>query len=207
MGVVLIKRMSNDSTQNLDKNNEEKKEKSSSSYYLYKSTDKEEAKKYAPKKLDTTTAQKVESDVVSKSKGSTWNTGATMEQFDYSEWMKQRIEQLLINIKFKDCNINIHEVVKVEGSATILLIRGKYRPGYDISFECKWHDITNKAKGILKMHDITSEDDPEDWEYEVTIKKKTKVNKAGLGFVKKDKQSVLEAIKVFVTELKEKKKL
>ena len=129
-----------------------------------------------------------------------------MEQFDYSEWMKQRIEALLLGVTFKNTSLRISEVVKVEGSATILLIRGKYRPGYDISFECKYSGILepghlddvkmendkkkkNKKKdsddedeadkerkqkecrGTLKMHDITSEDDPDDWEYEVSIKK------------------------------------
>ena len=47
-----------------------------------------------------------------------------MEQFDYSEWMKQRIETLLLGVTFNGTSLRITEVVKVEGSATILLIRG-----------------------------------------------------------------------------------
>ena len=47
-----------------------KDSKSGSSYYLYKSTDKEEAKKYAPKKLVDDEAKKVESTVKAQSKGS-----------------------------------------------------------------------------------------------------------------------------------------
>merc|ERR1711971_645101 len=93
---------------------EEKKEdnlqKSSSSYYLYKSTNPEEAKKYAPKKLDNQSAQSLENSVKSSSKGSSWNTGATMEQFDYSEWMNQRLEALLLSITFKNSQIRIVEV-------------------------------------------------------------------------------------------------
>merc|ERR1712228_583352 len=171
----------------------------------------------------------------SKAKGSSWNTGATMEQFDYSEWMKQRLEALLLSITFKNSQIRIVEVTKVEGSATILLTRGKYRPGYDISFECKWKGYVDpnytesvdddggdndenddddkkdkkkkekKANGILKMDEITSEDDPEDWEYEASIKKKSKMNKAGLSLVKKDRESVIKAINVFIEEFKKKK--
>merc|ERR1712228_642567 len=143
-----------------------------------------------------------------------------MEQFDYSHWMKKRIESLLLGVTFKDSSIKITEVVKVEGSATILLVRGKYRPGFDISFECNWKGYNDKdykepdgddqdddddddkkknkkvkkASGTLKMSDITSEDDPEDWEYEASIKKKSKVNKAGLSLVKKDRESVIKAI-------------
>lgn len=47
-----------------------KDSKSGSSYYLYKSTDKEEAKKYAPKKLVDDEAKRVESTVKAQSKGS-----------------------------------------------------------------------------------------------------------------------------------------
>jgi len=218
---------------------QKKNSKSGSSYYLYKSTDPKTAEKFKPKKLDVDESKRVESTVKAQSKGSSWNTGATMEQFDYSEWMKQRIENLLLGVSFKETSLRITEVVKVEGSATILLIRGKYRPGYDISFECKWsgilepgylddvkvesdkkktkkensddEDEANKEKtkkecrGTLKMHDITSEDDPDDWEYEVTIKKKSKRNKAAMAKVKSGRESVVELIGVFVKELKSKK--
>jgi len=216
--------------------------KSGSSYYLYKSTDKEEAKKYAPKKLVEDEAKRVESTVKAQSKGSSWNTGATMEQFDYSEWMKQQMEQLLLSVVFQGSSLRITEVVKVEGSATILLIRGQYRPGYDISFEAKWSgmlepghledvvapiksskkkkksdgdsdgdDAADKerqkreCRGTLKMHDITSEDDPDDWEYEVTAKKKSKRNKAAMRKVRDGRDSVVEIINVLVKELKKKK--
>lgn len=191
-----------------------------------------------------------------------WNTGATMEQFDYSEWMKKRVEALLLGVSFKNSSLRITEVVKVEGSATILLIRGKYRPGYDISFECKYGGILEpghleeveaakkskgdsddddeadkerkkkQCQGTLKMHDITSEDDPDDWEYEVSIKKlsarisvpvsilrivhdltffdlvsfrKSKRNKAAMQRVKEGRDDVVELIGVFVKELKLKK--
>jgi len=90
-----------------------KDSKSGSSYYLYKSTDKEEAKKYAPKKLVDDEAKRVESTVKAQSKGSSWNTGATMEQFDYSEWMKKRVEALLLGVSFKNSSLRITEVVKV----------------------------------------------------------------------------------------------
>merc|ERR1712129_327587 len=122
-------------------------------------------------------------------------------------------------------------VTKIEGSATILLTRGKYRPGYDISFECKWkgyidktieneeeekkNDETEKdtkkkikkASGILKMAEITSEDDCDDWEYHASIKKKSKLNKDGFNLVKNDRDSVIKAINIFIDEFKKKKTL
>merc|ERR1712228_918092 len=147
-------------------NKDEKKEdnnlqKSSSSYYLYKSTNPEEAKKYAPKKLDNASAQTIENNVKSKAKGSSWNTGATMEQFDYSEWMKQRLEQLLKTVTFKNSQIQIVEVTKIDGSATILLTRGKYRPGYDISFECKWKGFVDPNYKEEEDKDKNENDDDE----------------------------------------------
>merc|ERR1719295_857275 len=145
-----------------------------------------------------------------------------MEQFDYSAWMKLRLRGLLLGVTFHSGQIRVCEVLKVDGSATILLIRGKYRPGFDVSLECKWKGYTDMAdapapplkadkddkkhcEGVLKMDEITSEDDPDDWEYEPSIKKKSKVNKAGLRVVKSGKEAVLEAIQVFVKELKTKK--
>eukprot|EP01083_Nonionella_stella_P120154 359776_1 len=178
------------------------------------------------KKLDTSAAKQVEHTVKATSRGSTWNTGATMEQFDYSDWMKKRIEALLLGLTFSNSGIKITEVVKVEGSATILLVRGKYRPGYDISFECKWKGYVDpnmkeikkdddeedkarkkvkQASGVLRMNEITSEDDPDDWEYEVSIKKKSKMNKNGLSVVKKDRERLISRINVFVKELQTKK--
>merc|ERR1712129_128399 len=95
-------------------------------------------------------------------------------------------------------------VTKIEGSATILLTRGKYRPGYDISFECTWKGYidktieneeeeknnddtekdtkkkTKKASGILKMAEITSEEDSDDWEYHASIKKKIETEQGWL---------------------------
>merc|ERR1712113_71269 len=62
-----------------------------------------------------------------------------------------------------------------------------------------------ECRGTLKMHDITSEDDPDDWEYEVSIKKKSKRNKAAMQKVKSGRESVVELIGVFVKELKSKK--
>jgi len=62
-----------------------------------------------------------------------------------------------------------------------------------------------QCQGTLKMHDITSEDDPDDWEYEVSIKKKSKRNKAAMQRVKEGRDDVVELIGVFVKELKLKK--
>jgi len=220
-----------------------KDSKSGSSYYLYKSTDKEEAKKYAPKKLAEDEAKRAESINKAQAKGSQWNTGATMEQFDYSEWMKKRVEELLLGVVFKNSSLRISEVVKVEGSATILLIRGQYRPGFDISFEAKYSGIlepghldkvsassTDKKKkkkddgdsdgddeadkerkkrecrGTLKMHDITSEDDPEDWEFEVSSKKKSKRSKAAVAIVKSEREQLVELMRVIKKELNVKRK-
>ena len=182
--------------------------KSDSSYYLYKSTDTMEAENYRPIKIEQNMAENMEND--KKRKGSKWNNGATMEQFDYSDWMKKRLETLLLDVTFGNSLIRISKVTKIEGSATVLLIRGKYRPGYDINIECKWSGYCRetdkkKSKGTLKMLDIAPDEDPDEWQYEVQIKNKTKANEAGMKIVKNDRESITGAINIFVKELYAKK--
>eukprot|EP01084_Bolivina_argentea_P077222 140014_1 len=184
--------------------------KSDSSYYLYASTDSKEAEKYKPQKVDKLVAANIENNTSIKNKGSTWNTGATMEQFDYSEWMKKRVTELLLGVTFKESEIKINKVTNIEGSATILLVRGKYRPGYDINIECKWKGYLNdghktKCNGTLKMMDMSPDDECDEWEYEVNIKKNNKGNKQGLLIVNNDRKSIIDAINVFVKELYSKK--
>ena len=194
--------------------------KGSSAYYLYGSTSKEEAEKYRP--------QKVEADSMGNHKlhgvkgrkgGSQWNNGATMEQFDYTELMERRVRELLINnVRFGHYNhdgddLRIHEVTDVHGSATILLIRGKYREGWDISFECKWkgnvvvHDKRKSVKGTLVMNDISPEDAEEEWDYEVKVKKSSAEYRIAKSILEKqgNKQAVIDAVKVFIHELVAKK--
>lgn len=152
----------NNNNNNDDDGNEDSKTKSSSSYYLYKSTDPEEAKKFAPKKLDPSTAQQVASQVQAKAKGSAWNTGATMETFDYTDWMKERLGALFTGYTFSDSSLKITEVVNIEGHADVLLVRGKYRPGWEISFECKFEgylDANHKAPVSAELNDSDKDKD------------------------------------------------
>ena len=92
--------------------------KSASSYYLYKSTSKEEAEQYRPQKIDVDAVDDHKTNNKGN-KGSSWNNGATMEQFDYSELMKERIKELLLqNVQFGHFNhdedvIAIDEVKEV----------------------------------------------------------------------------------------------
>merc|ERR1712173_32340 len=108
--------------------------------------------------------------------------------------------------------IHIDEVVEVMGWATIVLIRGKCRPGWDIYFECKWTGNVmvdrkrKKVKGTLIMNDISSEDAEEDWEYEVKVKKSATGYRIAKSVLEKDenKRKVIAAINVFINEFKAK---
>jgi hypothetical protein len=66
---------------------------SSSSYYFFKSTPAEEAKKYAPMKVDGVVSDSVDT----KSGASVWNSAGTWEERDHSEWAKNRIKELFKN--------------------------------------------------------------------------------------------------------------
>jgi len=192
--------------------------KGASAYYLYRSTSKEEAEQYRPQKVGADTALQSRAHEKAR-KGSSWNNGATMEQFDYTELMKRRVPELMAeSVHFGHYNHDgdelwIHEVTAVTGFATILLIRGKYRPGFDINVECKWkgnvmvHDKRKSVRGTLLLNDISSDDAEEDWDYEVKVKKSSTEYRIAKSILEKtgNKRAVMEAIRIFINELTSKK--
>ena len=177
---------------NLDKMNDkvlfvDNAKKSDSSYYLYPSTNKEEAQRYQPQRVQG---------------ASVWNTGATMETFDYSEWMKQRIESLLMSLEFHNGKIKITEVMRCDGFATILLTRKEYKYGFDFWFDCKWKGIVDavECEGTLRMDDVASDEAEDEWIYQIGIDEQTNANEAAMEIMNESKAIVVAAISVFVDE-------
>merc|ERR1712154_171742 len=108
--------------------------------------------------------------------------------------------------------IKIHEIKEIDGSATILLVRGKYRPGFDLNIECKWKGNINfsgmkSVEGTLFINDVTESEDPEDWEYSVTVSENLPEYRAARNIVKKNvnREAVIDVIKLCVKEFKAKK--
>ncbi|ETO16603.1 hypothetical protein RFI_20735 [Reticulomyxa filosa] len=210
-----------------DSENKTKSKIDSSSYYFFKSTDPEQAKKFKPQKVDEQTAKEKEEQTASKSMGSLWNTGSTMEEYDYSEWVHQQLKQELLRVQFKGAPIKIDEVEKVDGTvllrggrkkkeqmcicacakATYLLTRGKLRAGWDLSFKAKWKGIVDEkeVEGTISMEDIADGEDSDEWGFEVECKKSRSEDQKARSTILKEKKSVLGTVERVLKEFKSKK--
>ena len=139
---------------------------------------------------------------------------------NHSKWMQKRVATLLNEPKIKMINpendndlIEICEVVEVGGSASFLNVKGQWRGGYDINIECKWKgnvsvDEESKAvEGRLFLNDVTSEDDPKEWEYGAVVSYSLPEYKLAKKILEADvnRQSVINVINTFVREFLDKK--
>lgn len=178
------------------------KMKTDSSYYHFASTPAEQAMHYKPKRVDSSKA--VSSGPTA---GSAWNTGATMEEFDYSSWMQDRLKELLVTVEFSNPDLRIDSVEKCDGSATLLFVRGKLRPGCDMSLKCKWKGTMDdeEVEGSIHVDDITLDDDPDEWEFRVTSKKSARPFKRARQIVSRDKERILEIVARVCDELRAKR--
>jgi hypothetical protein len=189
------------------------KSKTSSSYYLYKPTPKEEAEKFKPKKMDSTEDNNNSNlNPTSSAKGgSNWNPGNTMEEFDYSQWVKDRLKELLLLMKINNNDeIKIDKIDEMEGTATILFVRGKLKYGYDLHFKLTWKGkIDDKeVEGTLSMAEICPEDDSDEWEFEVKCKQSSSnEGKKALKIIKCEKLQILNIINQVINEFKAKKQI
>jgi hypothetical protein len=175
----------------------------SSAYYFSKSTDPEKAKQFKPVKIDEqTTSEKSQ-----KTVGSLWNTGSTMEEYDYTEWIHQRLKEELLKVTFEGAPIKIDDVENVGGAATYLFARGKLRAGWDLNFKAKWKGTVDneEAEGTISMEDICDCDDAYDWGFHVDVQKAKSEAKAR-EIIKKEKKKILDAIDIVISDFRSKKK-
>jgi Fe-S cluster assembly iron-binding protein IscA len=128
---------------------------------------------------------------------SSWNTAGTWEERTHTKWAEKRISELLVTgdaIAETDvARVLLTSAKKIEGDATVVMVRGKPRHGFDFSltltFECVFKE---KSK-----EDVTDDDDGTDEAF-TTIKGTVKVPEAS--------RDVLEDENVdFVCDVDEKK--
>jgi len=135
-----------------DKKQEKKKEvkaRTADDYYFFKSTDPETAKNFRPKLLDQpqTSAprqivarpqqvQKTQTNI--SAAPSAWNTGGTWEERNLTPFTHRRIKELLaenFSPQFVSGPLQVEiKEWKVEGDASLVLVRGKKRLGYELNF-------------------------------------------------------------------------
>ena len=178
-----------------------------SSYYFFKSTDPEQAKKYAPKKLDGP----IEEKAIAPKKGlSKWNAGATWEEKDRSKWAKEHLTHLLSSISLPPLPEGevVFKAWTVTADASIVFTRGKARAGYEISGKTDFEGMYKgeKVKGTMKFPKIDNTDVSDD-DYEISLSLSlgggSEAGKVVKGVVKKSEREIREAVHQFEKDLKD----
>lgn len=111
---------------------------------------------------------------------SSWNTAGTWEERTHTKWAEGRMAELLVTgdavAETDSARVKLTSVKKLEGDATVVMVRGKPRHGFDFSltltFECVFKE---KSK-----EDGNTDDDDGNTEEEAftTIKGTVKVPEA-----------------------------
>ena len=136
----------------------------------------------------TTTATGGPSSPNRVSGGSQWNSAGTFEEKDVSEWAKSHLTKKLMDLKVinKDMNVFIEKVRSVEGDASVIFTRGKFKFVYDLTIELDFHmtekdhistallSAASDTKGKVRISDITAECEYEFHGYEVMGRDKSR---------------------------------
>eukprot|EP01084_Bolivina_argentea_P271182 461330_1 len=125
---------------------------------------------------------------------------------DCTGWMHCILRQLLIGTKFNNIDIGIVEVNRIIGEASLLWRRGKYHYGFDIKVECVWQGIHKNEEciGLLDLQ-IDSDDDDDEWVFDYKVNTKNDVANDALNLVRKNTESIIDVINVFIEKLKTRK--
>jgi len=151
---------------------------------------------------------------------SAWNAAGTYEEVNWTQWGKTRVTQILEQVRgeFPQGSIRVEEVSKCTGDATMSIVRGKRRYGFDFEVELKWfaelligpQKEVKEVKGKAKLPDV-SRDTVQDEEVELTdvsFDDKKKVSADEQRAVTKGLQGILPTIQAqlvaFNADMKEK---
>ena len=122
----------------------------------------------APKKIENPSANATSAAAAAASKQGTsvWNTGGTWEEKNVSEWAKKSLTELLLQTSYAlpDSSpapgsvVTVQNISKLEGHASVAVVRGKTRFIYEYSCKLDWElskeDDELNCKGSLAIPDI-----------------------------------------------------
>jgi len=179
---------------------EEKTKTQASSYYHFASTPAEQAAKFKPKQVEKPTDVKWQ-----KAEGaSAWNPGNTFEERNYTSIANGRFEEMMKDFKWPGTNLKVKSVSNSNLDFSIISVRGKIKYIYDMSFSLEFHGKIgdDSVKGTVEMSDIMPDDEPDEWEWSVNMKKNNAAHKAAQSLVDAKKELVIGNVKLIIAELK-----
>jgi len=173
-----------------------------STYYHFASTPAEEAKKFAPKKV-TRVEQKQFVSAVGASK---WNPGNTYEDRDYTKLANEKWETMMRGFRWPQSSIRVDSFPKVNMAFSIVCARNKIKYIYDMEFTLQWKGKVGDetVKGKLEMSDIMPDEDPEDWEWDVTTDKNNAAHQCAKAIVESSRDMINANLKLLIAQFKSK---
>jgi activator of HSP90 ATPase len=120
----------------------------------------------APKKIENPTSNAAATAAASKQGTSVWNTGGTWEERNVSDWAKKSLTELILQTSYTlppsspapGAVVTVEKVSKLEGHASVAVVRGKMRFIYEYSCKLDWQLVEDgdglNCKGNLAIPDI-----------------------------------------------------
>eukprot|EP00612_Vaucheria_litorea_P006995 CAMPEP_0171472678 /NCGR_PEP_ID=MMETSP0946-20130122/1412_1 /TAXON_ID=109269 /ORGANISM="Vaucheria litorea, Strain CCMP2940" /LENGTH=292 /DNA_ID=CAMNT_0012002343 /DNA_START=349 /DNA_END=1227 /DNA_ORIENTATION=- len=164
----------------------------------------------APKKIHVSDQNSIQN--LSSRGESAWNTAGTWEEKNVTSWAKDRLEELIKNIKIvlPKGTLAIKEL-NISGDASITFSRGKRRYLYEFSIKFDWEIKIEESifEGSVDVPDMGYDCEGD---YEIIIRTKNSTTKSSQDivnlFIKNDKEglkpTLMEAFAQFVKELSSK---
>lgn len=149
-------------------------------HYWHQQANQGTAPKAAPVKLSEEEADKLAKQMSGTGAGlSSWNKAGTWEERGHTDWAKARVEELVIGktVDVRGGGVAVVKEVKTfKGDATVVMVRGQPRHGFDfdvtLAWECTFGGDAEDVKPVKGTAHIpeASRDTVEDDEVDYTVK-------------------------------------
>ena len=143
---------------------------------------------------------------------SAWNSAGTFEEKNWTSWAKERLTHLLVATEASVGGVTLRVVeISAKGDATVAVVRGKPRHGFDFELEMKWvSEMAGEAdvKGTTTILEASS-DTVTDGELAVEVKVDGKGGGAAAAAAKSAagssvlRKAVLAKLTLFEKEMRE----
>jgi len=186
------------------KDKEGKTKTEASSYYHFASTPAEEAKKFQPKKITNSDASSKQfNTAIGASK---WNPGNTYEDRDYTNLANERWLAMMKQFRWPGSALRVDSFPKLAMDFSIVCTRNKIKYIYDMAFTLCWKGKVgdDKVSGKLHMSDIMPDEEPEDWEWSVTLEKNDAAHQIAKGIIESSRAMICGNLKLLIAQFKEK---
>jgi len=184
--------------------NNDKTKTEMSTYYHFASTPADEAKKFQPKKITNTEASSKQfNTAIGASK---WNPGNTFEDRDYTKLANEKWQNMMKGFRWQGSELRVVSFPKLQMDFSIICTRNKIKYIYDMAFTLKWKGKIGgeSASGKLEMWDIMPDEDPDDWEWNVKIKKNDTAHQMAKMVIESSREIITANLKLLIAQFKEK---